>query len=78
MEIKVRTNDYGNGHTTRTAEISHPDNRFTTTNLTVDFSNGEATGASFTFNGTRTCGCSLRTIEELRRIKKILNSFEEI
>ncbi|AKU43754.1 hypothetical protein CPT_Merlin108 [Citrobacter phage Merlin] len=77
MEIQEKVLDYGSRFQSikRTIEYNngHDENM-----LMVDFDNGEAVGASFKFNGTLSCGGGSYKIEELRRFKALLNSFEEL
>ncbi|ATN93070.1 hypothetical protein CPT_Melville_096 [Salmonella phage Melville] len=74
MEEKVI--DYGGKFNTVERSISY-NNEHNKTMLRLDFNNGEIVGASFDFNGTY-CSGNKSTVEELVRLKMLLNSFPNL
>lgn len=77
MIIRESTVNYGNEIVINRL-IDNPNPNTRGTFLSLDLINGKVEGVTFSFNGTKTSSTSSETIEELRRFKALLNSFEEL
>lgn len=77
MIIEEKVTDYGGNFLTVRRSVAYNNSNDENT-LTLDFANGEVVGTSYDFGGIRSSGGGQLKLEELRRFKALLNSFEEL